>query len=122
MAEYFNTWGVSIPFINKFVILDTRFRDSMTTSEVSDVIVKPDTAYHPHMLSPTPPAHLLHVFNGRTTCSFIDLFKEENGDWKCDETGRPYVAPATCFLSQARAYRFRENFDVMRNEDQDDYF
>ena len=82
------TLGVSFSFL-EIIIKDKRYNAGLTTSQIIDLIVKPDTE--------------------RRKCSYIDLYAG-----KRDAQGHLYIAPATAFVSHAWKYLFSIPIDVVR--------
>ena len=83
--------GVSFAFIQQFLEDHQHiygFEYALTTAEVVDKIIKPETSHH--------------------TCAYVDLYSKRR-----DRSGQPFVGAATIFLSHTWLYKFNEAVDVM---------
>lgn len=86
MSELSAPLGVSMSFVESILRSVAR---GATTADVCEEIVKKQT-------------------KGRE-CALIELYKDQ-----LDELGRPYIAPASCFVSHAWKYDFNAPIDAMR--------
>ena len=80
--------GVSIEFIRKYIADNNINVATLTTTDVCNTILKPQTLDR--------------------KSAYIELVKGQK-----DGNGKPYVGPATVFVSHAWKYKFGEPVDVM---------